>query len=196
MKDDITSNINNDMDYTERAYTTSEIATMLDIAVPTVRKYAQSLERANYVFIKGKEKGKHPSRLFIESDIMALRYLIQLRSNSNITDDEAVSIVISKYGKGSIQSIRSNDIAEVQPYGEQYNELKELIHKQNEIIQNLAKQLDKQQEYIDNKINDRDKELMQSISELMENKKQIAAAEQAEAKRGFLSKLFNKRGGE
>ena len=178
-------------DYNERAYTTSELAGMLGIAVPTVRKYAQSLERAGYVFIKGKGKGKHPSRLFVENDIMAFRYIIQLRSNSNITVDESVSIVINKFGKGAIQSIRHDDTANIKPYEAPYSELKELIQEQNELIKGFSERLDKQETYINETLKERDKLLINTMNELMDSKKQIATTEQ---KKGFFARLFSKQG--
>src|SRR5699024_4748027 len=164
---------------------------MLGIAVPTVRKYAQSLERAGYVFIKGKGKGKHPSRLFVENDIMAFRYIIQLRSNSNITVDESVSIVINKFGKGAIQSIRHDDTANIKPYEAPYSELKELIQEQNELIKGLYDRLDKQDQYINERLNKHDDLLMQSMKESLEAQKQIASTVEPE-KKGFFSRLFKK----
>ncbi|QGS69049.1 hypothetical protein CV093_13570 [Oceanobacillus sp. 143] len=42
----------NDMGMNEKAYTTSEIAVMLDMGVTTVRKYAQYLEKVGYEFLR------------------------------------------------------------------------------------------------------------------------------------------------
>jgi len=189
----------NDTDYNERAYTTSEVATMLDIAIPTVRKYSQTLERAGYVFIKSKATGKHQARLFIEKDVTALRYFKQLREKSNIKVEEAASIIIEKFGKGAIQSVRGNDTKEIVQYEEQYNELKEMIHKQtetinrqNEMIEGLAEQLKQQGQYIDKRLNERDERLTQSMNEIMEQRKQIAVEQEQEQKKGFFNRLFKK----
>lgn len=189
MGNDTRGNSNNDIEYTERAYSTSEVATMIDIAVPTVRKYAQSLESQGYMFIRTKGTGKHQARLFVEKDVTALRYLKDVREKGNTTVEQATSIVIERFGKGAIQSIRGNDIAELQPYNEQYNELKELIHNQNDLIKGLTDRLDQQQEYIKNRIEERDKLLMKSLNEMMETKKQIATAEE---NKGFFARLFNR----
>lgn len=173
----------NDTNFNEKAYTTSEIATMLDMAVPTVRKYSQSLERGGYVFIKGKGKGKHPSRLFIQNDITAFRYLKQLRENSNITVDEASSIVISKFGKGAIQTIRHDNTGEKDKYDKQYDDLKSLIqqqtetiNKQNDLIERLTDRLDQQHEQI------------QSIKD-----SQLLLTENETKKRSFFQRIFNKK---
>src|SRR5699024_1784156 len=127
MPDDTKGDINNDIEYTERAYTTSEVATMIGIAVPTVRKYAQSLESQGYLFIRTKATGKHQASVFVEKDIKALRYLKYIREKSNMTVDKATSIVIEHIGKEAIQNVRDNDAAKIQPYNKQYNELTYLI---------------------------------------------------------------------
>lgn len=182
----------NDTEYTERAYSTSEVATMLDIAVPTVRKYAQSLEGKGYVFLKTKGTGKHQARLFVEKDITALRFLKDIRNKGNTTVEQATSIVIERFGKGAIQSVRGDDTGEIMQYEGQYNpnEIKELIQEQNELIKKLTERLDEQQTYIDQSIKERDQALMQSMNELLESRKQIAAEE--EKKKGFFARLFNK----
>lgn len=190
MTNDIKGNPNNDMGYTERAYQTSEVATMIDIAVPTVRKYAQTLESKGYTFIRSKGTGQHQARLFVEKDVMALRYLKETREKGNLTVDRAASIVIERFGKSAIQSVRGNDTAELEPYTEQYNELKELIHKQNELIKGLTDRLDDQQQYIDDRLKERDQALMQVLKESMETQKQLSASK--EEKKGFFSRLFGK----
>lgn len=189
MADDMKGHIHSDIEYTERAYTTSEVATMLDIAVPTVRKYSQSLESKGYTFLKGKGTGQHQARLFIESDVTALRYLKDIREKSNMTVDQATSIVIERFGKGAIQPIRSNDIQHNEQSDKRYNELKELIQQQNDLIQGLTDKVDKQQGYINERLKERDRILMQSINEMLDSKKQIEAPTE---KKGFFARLFNK----
>ncbi|MFC7747308.1 hypothetical protein ACFQU8_08685, partial [Lentibacillus kimchii] len=87
MTDDTKGNTEDNMEYTEKAYATGEVATMLDISVPAVRKYAQILESKGYTFIRSKKKGKYQARLFVEKDVTALRYLKEIRSKGNTTVD-------------------------------------------------------------------------------------------------------------
>lgn len=188
MVSDIKVNSSNDIDYTERAYQTSEIATMLDIAVPTVRKYAQSLEGKGYVFLKGRGTGKHQARLFVEKDVNALRYLKDIREKGNMTVEQATNIVTERFNGGVIQRVRSNDIQYNEQVDKRHSELKEMVHKQTDLIGELSKKLDQQQNYISESIKERDRVLMQSLNEIMESKKQITA----EGKKGFFARLFNK----
>lgn len=183
--------MNNNIDYTERAYATSEVATMLDIAVPTVRKYAQTLERNGYVFLKTQKTGKQQSRMFVESDITALRYLKDIREKGSTTVEQASSIVIERFGKGAIQGITDSDTTEIKQYEEQYtNEnIVNMIEQQNELIKQLTEKLDKQQTYIENSLNERDRNLMESINQSLEKQKQIATIEN-EKKQGIWKRLF------
>ena len=189
MADDTKETLYSDTEHIERAYQTSEVASMLGLAVPTIRKYSQILESKGYVFLKGKGTGQHQARLFIESDVTALRYLKDIREKSNMTVDQATSIVIERFGKGAIQPIRSNDIQHIDDSDKRYNELKELIQQQSELIQDLSDKVDKQQEHINERLKERDRLLMQSINEMLDSKKQIEAPTE---KKGFFSRLFNK----
>lgn len=198
MAEDTSNDIGNDTEYTERAYQTSEVATMLDIAVPTVRKYAQSLESKGYIFIKGQGTGKHQTRLFLEKDIMALRFLKEIREENKITVDRATSIVIERFGKGAIQTVRSYDIPHREHYGEQYMELKEIIFKLTEKLdkqqKHFDKRLDQQQEYFDKRLLERNQALTQVMNESLETRKQIAAIKEEEKqKKSFWRKIFNKK---
>lgn len=196
MENDINEHTNIDMGYTERAYTTSETATMLNMAVPTIRKYSQSLERAGYTFLKGKGTGSHQSRLFLEKDLSALRYLKDMREKGSMTVEQATSVVVTKFKEEAIQPIRSNDIQYNDLNDERYDSLISLIEKQNEMINQLSDQLSQQQDYIDKRLdeqerrgNERDQALMQSINESLETQKQLAASKK---KKGFFAKLFGK----
>lgn len=174
-----------DTDYTERAYSTSEISKMIGIAVPTVRKYSQSLESKGYVFLKAKGTGKHQARLYLEKDVTALRYLKEIREKSNMKVEQATSVVIERLGKGSIQTVSGNDTTKLEPYNKQYGELKEivkrqgeLLHNQNEMIKRMADKLDQQDTYINNK-----------LDKIIEDNKLLEAPTE---ERGFFARLFNK----
>ena len=175
----------------EKAYSTSEIAAMLHIAVPTVRKYARQLETAGYEILKSKSN----ARLFVEKDIMVLRYLKELREKSNVTVEQAANIVLKRFDAEPIQTEAPSDTPSTERYSRQYDELKELIIQQNKRIEELHEMMGKQHEYIQFRMNERDKLLMKTISERLETQKQLAAAEaeeKASEKKSFFSRLFRK----
>lgn len=155
----------------EKAYTTSEIATMLDIAVPTVRKYAQNLEKAGYQFLKTEGK----ARLFVDHDIMVFRYLVKLRKETNITVEQATSIIVERFGKGAIHDISGGNTPTVNKYEQQSSDIKEL----KDMIKELTKRLDQQQDYIEKRMSERDNLLLQAIRETQqETQRQIAIAKE------------------
>ncbi|MFD1851087.1 MerR family transcriptional regulator [Oceanobacillus bengalensis] len=183
----------------EKAYTTSEIAAMLDMGVTTVRKYAQHLEKAGYEFFKT----KHNARLFVEQDITALTYMKDLRNKTNITVDQVTKVVIDKIGISSSEQILPADATSLPVYQENagrhqnkhHEELKELIYRQNNLIEELIQRLDKHQESINERLNERDKSLMRTINERLEAQKQIAATledNKEKEQRTVFQKLFKK----
>lgn len=83
--------------------------------------------------------------------------------------------------------------------GEALQKLQKSVNEQNEIIQSLVDQLQSQQIYIDKKLNERDMKLMQTMKEIQEGKKQIAAGEDTQDdnfkegnKKGWIARLFGK----
>jgi hypothetical protein len=86
----------------ERVLTSKDIASMIDIAESTVRKYAAALESAGYPFTKDGE-GEKAARIFTEADAMVIRHLKDLREKTNIPVEQAAQIVSSKHPKGMIQ---------------------------------------------------------------------------------------------
>src|SRR5699024_429825 len=152
-----------------KQYTTNQVATMVEIAVPTVRKYSQHLESKGYVFLKSNSTGRRQKRMFIEKDIEALKHLKKLRNQNNMTVENATNEVVKKFSSKATQG--NSDIEKQDDdnrYTEQYDKLKKqiyhqtyLITKQNEIIRELAHKINYQQismneglERIDDKIND------------------------------------------
>lgn len=180
----------NDIGDSPKTYFTSDVAKMIGVAPTTVRKYSQSLQSKGYSFLKGKGTGNRQARLFTDKDITVMRYLKEIRKDTNITVERATSIVIERFGKGTIQSTLSNHEAKTDDLGqhdERYNELKEIINKQssllvkqNELILNLSDRLDQHEEYINNK-----------IAAPVEDKK-IETSKEAPKKKGLLARIFNK----
>lgn len=63
-------------------------------------------------------------------------------------------------------------------------QMQSFIEQQQQFNKELLDRLDRQQEYIDKRLNERDKDLMQGIREIQEQK-QIAAAKEEENKRSW-----------
>lgn len=167
-----------------KVYSPSDIAELLNIKLPTLRKYSIMLEERGYNI----ERNSQNHRYYQDKDVITLRKVITA-SKSGITLDEAIRNVVSIEQHDTY----TNDISNADtPNNSDIKELKELVYNQNELIKSLAVRLDEQQKYIDKRLEERDRLLMQTMKETLEAKKQIASTEQQEEKKkGFWSKLFS-----
>lgn len=162
-----------------KVYSPKEIADLLGIKTATLRKYSIMLEERGYNIHRNSQN----HRYYHDKDIITLRRVIK-GSKSGVTLEESINNVISIDKNNTY----TNDINNVDTHNN-IAELKDMIYKQNELIKTLSNKLDHQQEYIEKRLNERDSLLTQSLNEMLENRKQIATAEQ----KGFFARLFNKK---
>ena len=80
--------LRNDIQSTERAYSTKEVAETVGIATPNVRKYSQILEKNGYECLKDGDR-----RIFVRSDI---EVLIALRDTVKPLGDTTEALVYNK----------------------------------------------------------------------------------------------------
>ncbi|WP_421385547.1 hypothetical protein ACOJQI_22850 (plasmid) [Bacillus salacetis] len=124
----------NDFNDIELAYATKEVAELVKIAKPTVRKYAQLLEENGYEFIKNGDR-----RVFVDADLRAMEAMKssdkiehaakeiaekqkeKLRRKSDIESDINNAIQsISPGDTGSLELKKQDDIAQMK---KQYDQL-------------------------------------------------------------------------
>ncbi|GAB6004475.1 hypothetical protein JCM12214_03750 [Geobacillus vulcani] len=199
-----------------KEYSTKDIANIVGIATPTVRKYAQALEKAGYTFIKN-DQG---FRIFSDKDIQIFERIKEMSNDTGMPVDRIASMLVSEQKNDASDPIRIE--SEVATPLE--NELKIIdesdigrIDRQYEAllkeIQELKQIVIAQQKYIDERLNTRDELLLQSIRALQEQKRamiegtqkqekvtlEIAATTEDKTtedkrtkKRGWLSRIFGK----
>lgn len=165
-----------------KVYSPSEVAKLLELNTATLRKYSIMLEKQGYNI--GRNSQKH--RYYQDKDIITLRRVITARK-SGITLEEAIKNVVKVQEDNTYTNVINNGYEANENV---ISELKEMIHKQNELIKGLADKLDEQQEYINKRLNERDGALMQAMNEILETKKQLAITHE---KQGFFRRLFNKK---
>lgn len=122
-----------------------DIAKTFGIAESTVRKYAQSLEKAGYVF----RKNENNTRIFTDIDELTFRDLIQARKEAGVSLDMAASVAVIRRQKqkSPIQSVRSlinkeskDDLIshemryEIQKLANSFQKQIEQIEEQNQMI--------------------------------------------------------------
>lgn len=183
----------------EKAYTTKEVSDHLEIGTSTLRKWCLSLEENGYLFSRTESN----KRLFVERDLLALKYFKKLVQGENFSLGNASKIITSRYKEETSEtrtpSVLREDEKEdrsVMRSEEVINKLMHHIEKQEKFNMELMERFDKQQQYIEERLEDRDNKLMQSIREVQETKKLIASAkeehDQEKNNKGFFAKLFGR----
>jgi len=187
-------------------YSADDVATLLDLKISTVRKYAVLLKKAGYHFYTN-DKGH---RGYYDRDVIVLRKLLEIKSHPDMTLENAADAVVSWVNQSNVSgSDTKNEISDERYIG--YDEFKDFKEQQDQKLQQiidlnqeLLKRLDKQQEYIneqqkyiderlnkqDERLEARDKRLMESLSQSVETQKQHAATQ--EKKDNWLTRLFKK----
>ncbi|MGG2933873.1 DUF3967 domain-containing protein [Bacillus pacificus] len=140
---------------------------MLKIQESTLRKYCIMLEEHGYHF----HKNEHGHRGFLDNDVITLRKLIEIKSHPDMTLKQACNAVMTWVREKDISEVDTDVIAEDMQHDERYNELKEMIQQQNEMLKKMAMKLDEQQRYIDERLEKRDQQLMGAIREMQEEKR-------------------------
>ncbi|KAB2393349.1 MULTISPECIES: helix-turn-helix domain-containing protein [Bacillus cereus group] len=122
-----------------------DIAKTFGIAESTVRKYAQSLEKAGYIF----RKNENNTRIFTDIDELTFRDLIQARKEAGVNLDMAASVAVIRRQKkeSPIQSMQSlinkesmDDLVphkiryEIQKLANSFQKQIERIEEQNQMI--------------------------------------------------------------
>lgn len=179
----------------ERAYTTKEISDHLEIGTSTLRKWCLALEEKGYIFARTEGN----KRLFIERDLLALKYFQKLVQGENFSLENASKVIVSRYekeasesGTPSVPSTVNDEKRSLERSDELISFLMETVEKQEKFNMELLDRLDRQQTYIEERLNKRDELLMQSMRESQETKKLILAAQEERKQRKGIMKWFSK----
>ncbi|EEM08034.1 hypothetical protein bmyco0003_52700 [Bacillus pseudomycoides] len=149
------------------------MAEQLAIQSSTLRKYADVLEKEGYTFIKN-ERGH---RKYRESDVMVFRKVINLKNDTDMTLENATKQIVSWHQGVEVLPL---DRHEVERYEEpdfnattlqmMIQDQKEVIEKQNVLLQELTKRLTEQ----DQRFIQRESELLSAIQTIQESQVLIA----------------------
>ncbi|MED1383820.1 DUF3967 domain-containing protein [Bacillus mycoides] len=154
-------------------YSPGDVAEQLGIQSSTLRKYADVLEREGYTFIKN-ERGH---RKYRESDVMVFRNVINLKNDTDMTLENATKQIVSWHQGVEVLPL---DRHEIERYEEpdfnattlqtMIQDQKEVIEKQNYLLQELNKRLAEQ----DQRFVQRESELLIAIQSIRDSQKLIA----------------------
>lgn len=157
------NSVSEDMENNEKTYTTSEAAETLGIAIATVRKYAKHLEEKGYSFMLSSGIGQRQARVILEKDITILKKLKNIRESENLTVEQATNVVMNELVPNEISDVVKHQISKGQTQDgtpEDYydalssmqKELQEQNEKQQEMIEQLSRQLEIRDRYIIGKL--------------------------------------------
>ncbi|MEK4100143.1 DUF3967 domain-containing protein [Bacillus sp. FSL E2-0195] len=154
-------------------YSPSDVAEQLGIQSSTLRKYADVLEKEGYSFIKN-ERGH---RKYREVDVLVFRKVINLKNDTDMTLENATKQIVSWHQGVEVLPLERH---EVERYEEpdfnattlqmMIQDQKEVIEKQNYLLQELNKRLAEQ----DQRFTQRESELLNAIQSIQYSQKLIA----------------------
>ncbi|RAS78207.1 MerR family transcriptional regulator [Priestia endophytica] len=197
--------MSNEQNKIEVYYSPSDLCAMLDIRESTLRKYAVQLEKVGWKFAKN----SNGHRQYTDTDIAAIRRVIQAKDKSDITIEKASKQVVSIL-KGKSASVPATMELEIEErYSDDIKELKETVQKQTEFIKLLADRLEERDKFIQQRLAkqeeqllNRDNKLLETMRAIHEQKKEqdetlrlIAATQEemeAQKKKGFFARLLGR----
>ncbi|KZO00622.1 DUF3967 domain-containing protein [Pseudobacillus badius] len=181
----------------EKAYTTKEISLTLDIGSSTLRKWCLALEEKGYQFARTDNQ----RRLFVEKDLVALRYFQKLVQGENFSLENAAKVIASRYKEEASETrtppvlddeeqentpavinqrslIRSEDVINrlLNHIETQETFMREQQKYNEELkleLQKTQKELQSTNLYIKERLEERDKVLMESLKASQEAKKEM-----------------------
>jgi DNA-binding transcriptional MerR regulator len=193
-------------------YATRDIANIVGIAAPTVRKYALALEEAGYQFMKDGNDNRG-TRIFRDEDIYYFQELTKRSNDTGMAVKQIATILvlqqkrdIEKTEKGIAvsDSLQKNELQTTdtlhmpeefkQFFRDEMKSMKESIVEElkDEIVQDLKQELVSE---FRRALEETQKQTQLQIAAAFEEEKkallQLAAA-QEEKKKGFFSRLFGK----
>ncbi|MBG9516392.1 hypothetical protein ABE47_31055 [Bacillus thuringiensis] len=165
-----------DMSFTQKIYNAGDVAKLLEVKDSTVRKYAQTLERAGYKF----HKNEHGYRGYYDKDVIAMRDLVKYSNHPDMTLESAAKAVVSANQGDAIPTVDTT-IEVTQDMSTAYDillkEFQDFKDQQLHFNQLLITKLEQRDSYIHERLEKRDQTLLESIR-LLQEQKQLAAASQ------------------
>lgn len=187
-------NMNNDILFSEKVYTTKEVSGMVGIAEVTVRKYAQILEEVGYKFLKSNTG----IRDFVEKDIIILLELKDLSIQTKKPVKKLAELIVSR-DKQTVSGVNMDNLDDSKNKGlsrysrQEVSQIVQTSHQMVELNKELFKRLDQKDKQFEENLRKRDEQLMTVLREVQETKKLLVATmEENKKKKSFFERLFKK----
>lgn len=159
----------------ENTYWSREIASILQIAESTLRKWCQILESHGYHFLRDDQE----RRAFTDHDAVSLRYFKELTKDKGVSLEIASKAVVGRFNRSATQNISLSDTEELSRYDDDMTRLFDYIERQERFNAEIVRKLDEQQEYINDSLQRREEALMAYLRESLEARRQLVAAKES-----------------
>lgn len=163
-----------------QAYWSSDVARLLGISPNTLRKWSLALENAGYTFLRDDKN----NRAYHDKDILAFRKLQDYLSKK-MSMENAVIAVVSTFHQDQITATVPENAENDSRYDALQKKFDEYVQQQKAFNQALLEQLQKRDEHIESILKARDSQLMQTLQEVLETKKLLAAAQEKPKKKWY-----------
>jgi DNA-binding transcriptional MerR regulator len=145
---------------------TKEIASILGVKDVTVRKYAQALEGAGYIFTRIDGK----NREYTDTDVMVFKDLVAIRKHSGISIEKGAILVQAKYRK-ELENKSSISVIDPKQESDQYDILLSIVNEMSKINNEQTLQLER----LNDRISNQNANLIGVLNEMRETRRMIAA---------------------
>lgn len=175
-----------------KVYSPSDIASLMKIKESTLRKYSLLLESYGYEFKKNDRK----QRYYTDQDVIVLQKLVTLKDNGMTLEESAKGVMLWHRGNKQENEVITQPSTAINNvtsrYGSDITELKETMDKQMELIHKQNESIEELKQYIKSKLEQRDQLLLKAMDETMEIKKELSATTEMNNKKGWFKRLFSK----
>lgn len=142
--------------------TASETASILDIKTSTLRKYTLQLEKAGYSFYRSERN----HRAYTPDDVTILQRFMDLKNNRDMTVERSANALVASLKENSVATIKEGEKGVMT-----YDQLQDLLERQEDFNKALLERLDKQQEYIEKRLDEQSQRIMNELENVKEAKR-------------------------
>lgn len=167
------------MEEVQEWFAVSDLVSKFEVSENTLKRYIRRHE--DFLVVKQGNRGKY----YIYHDSLKVLKLIKKLYGDNkneievneYLEENGIAMVINvsdeENNDNRDETLSVNMVDMVKTWNERFDQLEKINHEQNEELKLLKEVVQKQTEYIDHRLNERDRNFMESIRALQEERKSM-----------------------
>jgi hypothetical protein len=167
------------MEEVQEWFAVSDLVSKFEVSENTLKRYIRRHE--DFLVVKQGNRGKY----YIYHDSLKVLKLIKKLYGDNkneievneYLEENGIAMVINVSDEENAdnrdETLSVNMVDMVKTWNERFDQLEKINHEQNEELKLLKEVVQKQTEYIDHRLNERDRNFMESIRALQEERKSM-----------------------